>query len=207
MLWTLADIRSRVRNLTGKQSTTRLSDTVLDSHANNFYQNHIPEQVSPTELQAFFTLETASGVGEYAVDPDMRAIFPPAWVDELQAQLTHDPTWFFDAYPDRSNQPYQQPRALLLFDRTFWVGPIPDGKYTIKVIALARPTALSAAGDSPIDQRWGEAIAVGAAMLVLRNEADHDEATKLSGLLDYELNLIRQTNTLSLQGVRPSPRF
>mgnify|MGYP000182065247 CR=1 FL=1 len=207
MQWTLADIRSRVRALTGKQSTTRLSDLVLDSHINNYYQNQLPELISPTELQTFFTLQTSSGGGEYGLDQDMRAVFPPVWIDGAQAQLSHDPAWFFDMFPDRYEQTYQRPDTVLMFDRTFWLAPVPDDTYEIKATALARPSSLSSDADSPVDQRWGEAIAVGAAILVLRNDADHDEAQKLDGFLNYHLNLIRQKNTLSFQGMRPAPKF
>lgn len=207
MQWTLADIRSRVRALTGKRSTTRLSVDVLDSHINNYYQNHLPELISPTELQTFFTLNTEEGVGEYGVDKDMRAVFPPVWIAGEQAQLSHDPAWFFDMFPDRYEQPYQRPDTVLLFDRTFWLAPVPDGAYEIRATTLARPLGLTKETDKPIDQRWGEAIAVGAAILVLRNDADHDEAQKLDGFLNYHLNLIRQKNTLSFQGMRPAPKF
>jgi hypothetical protein len=110
-------------------------------------------------------------------------------------------------FPDRYEQPYQRPDTVLLFDRTFWLAPVPDGAYEIRATTLARPLGLTKETDKPIDQRWGEAIAVGAAILVLRNDADHDEAQKLDGFLNYHLNLIRQKNTLSFQGMRPAPKF
>lgn len=207
MTWTLEEIRKRARNLTGRSTENALSTDDLDGHINNYYRNHLPDLLTPDSLQALFTCNTSAGTGEYGVPANIRALYPPVFIGDHKVVFTHNVGWFFEKYKDRSEQPTDLPETVLYFDRTLWMAPIPDDGYQVQIHALYRPDALVNAGDKPIDSRWGEAIAVGAAMLIFNNDGDFEEATKLDAFLTYHLNLIRQTNILNWHGMRAAPQF
>lgn len=207
MTWELEEIRSRVRVLTGRSTESRLSTAELDGYINNYYQNHLPDLLTPESLQALFTCNTEVGRGEYGVPTNLRALYPPVFVDREKVLFTHNVGWFFEKYKDRSEQSPGLPETVLYFDRTLWMAPIPNDIYTVQVHALYRPDALVNADDQPIDPRWGEAIAVGAASLIFNDNGDFEEALRMDSFLEYQLRLIRQTNILNWQGMRPAPQF
>jgi hypothetical protein len=207
MDWTLANIRERVRQLTGRSTENRLSTSDLDGHINNYYQHHLPDLISPDELQSLFTLNTSAGTGEYGLDARIRAVYPPPFIDGSKASLTHNPGWFFEKYRDRYEQPEGLPETVLYFDRTFWLAPVPDDVYEVQIHALYRPDALTQADDMPVDPRWGEAIAVGAAALIYQQGGDFEQADRMDGFLQYHLRLIGRTNILNWHGKRAVPQF
>jgi len=207
MTWTLEETRKRVRELTGRSTENALSTINLDNHINNYYRNHLPDLLTPDDLQALFTMNTSAGTGEYGVSTNIRALYPPVFIDDNKMMLTHNVGWFFEKYSDRFSQPQGLPDVVLYFDRTLWMASIPDDNYEVRIHALYRPDDLKNAGDKPIDPRWGEAIAVGAASLIFFNDGDFEEAKRMDGFLDYHLRLIRQTNILNWFGMRAAPQF
>jgi hypothetical protein len=84
---------------------------------------------------------------------------------------------------------------------------VPDKTYVIEILALYRPDPLVNPIDEPVDPRWGEVLAIGAANLILADGGDFEQAAALSGHLEYHLSLIRQTNILNWHGMRATPQF
>jgi len=204
---TLKDIFLSVRRKIGNKISDKYSDGDIKSYINNYYQNHLPDLLTPDSLQALFTMNTNAGTGEYGVPENSRALYPPVFIDGEKVLFTHNVGWFFEKYKDRSEQPTASPETVLYFDRTLWMASIPDDNYEVRIHALYRPDDLKNAGDKPIDPRWGEAIAVGAASLIFFNDGDFEEAKRMDGFLDYHLRLIRQTNILNWFGMRAAPQF
>lgn len=207
MDWTLANIRSHVRTLTGRSTENRMSTTELDNHINNYYRHHLPDLLTPDSLQALFTVDTTAGAGELNLPEKIRVVYPPVFVGGYKAVLTHNVGWFFETYKDRDTQPQALPETVLHFDRSLWLAPVPDDAYAVQIHALYRPDALSSATDTPVDSRWGEAIAVGAAALIFNNDGDFEEAARMDNFLNYHLKLIQRNSLLNMQGMRPAPQF
>jgi len=207
MTWTLGRIRTKARQLTGRTTESRLAEDRLDQYINDFYQNHLPERISPDELQTLFTLETSPGTADYGLEPRIRAVYPPLFIGGAKADLTHNVGWFFEQYGDREEQPQGQPEVALYFDRTLWLAPIPDDTYTVQIHALYRPQALELADDQPVNAAWGEALAAGAATLIYGDEGDFEQARAMERLLNYHLQLIERGNILNWHGVRAVPQF
>lgn len=66
-----------------------------------------------------------------------------------------------------------RPQAILYFDNTFTVRPVPDQPYKITMDAFVRPTAL-VAGASPQLEQWWQYIAYGAAKKIFEDKSDLD---------------------------------
>ena len=67
-----------------------------------------------------------------------------------------------------------RPDAILYFDNTFIVRPVPDKVYPIVMEVYKQPTALLANGDEPDLEQWWQYIAYGAAKKVFEDRTDHE---------------------------------
>lgn len=62
-----------------------------------------------------------------------------------------------------------RPNTVLFYDRKFIFYPTPDTLYQARIDAFKQPLAMTEPEDVPIKPEWGEIIAIGAAMKILRN--------------------------------------
>ena len=65
---TLADIRVKVRRLTGRPSPQQITDAQIDTYINTFYQYDFPEHLRVFSNETTFTFMTTPNVDTY----DMR---------------------------------------------------------------------------------------------------------------------------------------
>jgi len=178
MPWLLSDIRKKVRDLTGRPTAYQMTDVVLDSYINNYYEYTLPDELDPAELLHWFTLVTASGQGAYTVDPKMISLKPPVTIDDSEIDYYTDDGLFFSLFP-RDNEgatTYDEPTAILLFDSVVYLRPIPDDAYTLRVKSKNRPDVLVNDTDEPRDSKWGPLIAYGAAIDIHMDDGETDEA-------------------------------
>lgn len=61
------------------------------------------------------------------------------------------------------------PQAVLYYNDTLHVRPVPNGVYHIKIANTTLPTALSAESDTLTEDMWGQLVAYGAALDILRD--------------------------------------
>ena len=66
------------------------------------------------------------------------------------------------------------PQALLFYDNTFIVRPVPDQPYRIQFEAYMRPTFLMATNQTPQLEEWWQYIAYGAAKKIFEDRMDLD---------------------------------
>ena len=85
--------------------------------------------------------------------------------------------------PPAANQPINSqtvfqvlslPQALLYYDNTFFVRPLPDQPYRIQFEAYMRPTFLMSTGQTPQLEEWWQYIAYGAAKKIFEDRMDLD---------------------------------
>ena len=67
------------------------------------------------------------------------------------------------------------PTSVLFYDRQFNFYPVPDTTYQIRIDAYFQPAQLVNPSDIPVKQEWGEIIAMGAALKILRNLGQYDK--------------------------------
>ena len=102
-----------------------------------------------------------------------------------------------------------QPAALLVTGRTYYFRPVPDASYTLKHWGKTqRPTELTGISDAPQDRIWGPYIAYGAAISILGDGGEQDEA---DGLKDefaaLKSSIIKKQIQQIPLGQRARPRF
>lgn len=97
-----------------------------------------------------------------------------------------------------------RPLALLFFNNTFTLRPIPDQAYKMELLAWKLPTELLGAADNPEYNEIWQLIAYGAALKIFGDNLDMDSYGKVNILYEKQRTLIgRKTlKQLSTQKVR-----
>lgn len=95
MAKTLENIRSKVRQLTGRKSEADLTTAEIDFQINSFYQTEFPQQLRILDLRQSYTFQTKPNVAVYNFPPDeFQSIEPPVYVAGYTVYFTMDkPQW------------------------------------------------------------------------------------------------------------------
>lgn len=213
MNWTLAQLRAKVRELTGQCSTSQLSDADLTDKINDFYCNVFPDEIELPELKGFYSFSTVQGDGEYALPSTVLRIKKPITIDDGNGDAVarlgfwNDENAFFTEYPDDASASQNAPLDLLQYGSKLYLRPIPDGVYTVKAAAVQRPAALVEGTDTVINPKWGPAIAYGTAIQMFIDQKDSDGADELTGIYQVHLNSIGRKHLQQLSALRSVPSF
>lgn len=110
---TLADIRLKVRRLTGRPSAQQITNEQIDEYINTFYQFDMPETLRLFSQETVFEFMTKENIAEYdmreetvftgnsnqpAVDVFI-TIKPPVYIAGYQSFWSQDREQFFRLYP------------------------------------------------------------------------------------------------------------
>ncbi|ACL05661.1 hypothetical protein Dalk_3975 [Desulfatibacillum aliphaticivorans] len=195
MEWNLSQIKAKVRKLTGRPDAGQLSEEDLLQAVNQYYVNMLPQEANVLEMQTWREISlTSSDDGEYSLEASDLALAAPFTVTDQDGavfpldRLT-DPALFFRRYPESETR-RARPEACLIYGRTLYIRPLPDGAYTLKAASVAAPMPLEADADLPRDSKWGPLIAYGAAMEILQENGEDSEAASLRGAYAFHLNSI-----------------
>lgn len=299
---TLADIRTKVRRLTGRPSTSQITDAQIDDYVNTFYLYDVPETLRLFKLHTTFEFMTESNVAEYDMSTltveqggvtipaeDVYTSFEqPVYVAGYQSFYSQDREQFFRTYPelatiettltgngtpgpytftastfpilqnlvtvgaidstgatvqvidDPQNRttgnwviintttpvtgsvtyttgsatitfansipsgneititsvPYQpnRPQAILYYDNTFTLRPVPDKPYLVQLNAYITPTSLLSSNQSPALRQWWQYLAYGASKKIFEDSQDPEGVSQiLMGFKEQENMVLRRT--------------
>lgn len=110
---TLADIRTKVRRLTGRPSINQITDAQIDDYVNTFYLFDFPENLRLFTEATTFEFMTTANIDVYDMQTEtvwtgesnqpavdiFYNISPPVYVAGYQCFYTQDRTQFFGIYP------------------------------------------------------------------------------------------------------------
>jgi len=97
--WTFADIKKKIRQVTGRLSSMELSDDELLDRVNKFYQYTFPAEVKLDRNHTYYEFVTTTNEPYYD-SPDMFTNFePPATLDSQLIEWFQDPAEFFACNP------------------------------------------------------------------------------------------------------------
>lgn len=101
MSWTLADIKTKVRNLTGRPSTDQLSDVDLTNYINNYYVYTMPFELKEQITNHFLNFTTTPGIDVYAFPGGYFTDQPGAYADGFPMIFYQDPDIFYQDWPQQ----------------------------------------------------------------------------------------------------------
>lgn len=208
MGYNFTKMQSDFRRLTGKRTTTQMSDADVKEALNNFYQLLFPLLVSPPEFKGWYSVTLADGVETYALPSTIVAVSGPVYLDDVPINFYTDHEQFFNEYPMDSTDK-GEPSGVLLFDRTLYVRLIPDGAYALVLRKVSSvPDALVDGTDTPLNESWGRAITYGAAMENLSDAQDMEAVASLEPFFSKYVGWIHSGMIAQIPiGSRGAPRF
>jgi len=101
MSWTLADIQTKVRNLTGSPSSDQISNTVLNSYINNYYVYSMPFELKEQITNQFLSFTTTPGTNVYSFPGGYFTDQPGAYADGFPLIFYQDPDIFYQDWPQQ----------------------------------------------------------------------------------------------------------
>ncbi len=145
-------------------------------------------------LEALDSSDSASAYMGYVTVIKSDGAFTPATTALDAANVTA-------TFTDGRFEGRTTPISALLYGQKLYVYPKPNDIYQLKALHIAdRPTALSGDSDAPADRKWGNAIALGAAIIYLQSNDGNDIVKELTPLGVYLLNSIQSDKTKRLLG-------
>lgn len=217
MTWDLQTLRTEFRALTGRPDADHITDDAIDARLNAFYQHQFPDEASLHEFEGFTTFVTVAGTETYSQPGTVLSLNLPLTIMDSDnvvspLDLYTDVARYKEDYPDDAHDESaerNQPEALLLLGRTFYLRPVPDAVYTIKYLSRStQPTALSGDSDVPDDEKWGPLIAHGAAIELLMVAGQNDEADGLKNMYTfYRQSIARKQLQQYPLGMRAAARL
>lgn len=98
--WTLADIRTKVRQVTGRLSPGELSNARLDDYINKYYQFTFPAELKLEKKHTYYDFLTKENQAWYDFpNSEYTNVEPPAYMDNLNLLYYQDPAAFIEQNP------------------------------------------------------------------------------------------------------------
>lgn len=101
MTWTLADIRSKVRNITGSPSSNQISDATLNDYINQFYVYTMPAELKTQIETNFLDFKTIPGQDVYSFPSGYFTDQPGIYADGFPCVFYQDPDVFYQDWPQQ----------------------------------------------------------------------------------------------------------
>lgn len=96
---TLADIRQKVRRVTGRFDVNQMTDAEIDSYINTFYLNDLPEYLKLFNLKGVYSFVTLPNVDTYDLPQEYLTVENPIFVAGYQIEFQIDPQIFYGEWP------------------------------------------------------------------------------------------------------------
>ena len=215
MDWTLDTIRAKIKELTGNSG---LNDDDLKDRINGHYRDLLPLEFRLESLKYQLTVSFTDGVAAYTVDQDEYLITDSlGYIDDggtgtkYRAGIVYDPHLFWAKYPEPTalgSYTKHYPIEILYDGGAFYPRPVPDGNYEFEVQTIKKPTALSAAGDYPVEKAWGGILACDVSIEIKGARGDSEDIEYLIDILrPFYLDKIFTKEVENLANIRGEPRF
>lgn len=101
MGWTLADIRAKIRSVTGTPSSDQLTDSEIDTYANNYYVFTMPFELKVQIENQFLDFKTVPGTDVYSFPGGYFTDQPGAYADGFPLIFYQDPDIFYQDWPQQ----------------------------------------------------------------------------------------------------------
>lgn len=98
--FTLSDIRAKVRRITGRTSTTQITDSEIDKYINTYYVFDMPEHLKMESLRYNYEFTTTANIAVYDFPTSSYlTAMPPVFIGGYQSYMTQSRENFFRINP------------------------------------------------------------------------------------------------------------
>lgn len=99
--WSLENIRSKVRAVTGRPSSDQLTDDQINAYINNYYVYAMPFELKEQITNQFLRFKTTPGIDVYAFPGGYFTDSPGAYADGFPLVFYQDPDIFYQDWPQQ----------------------------------------------------------------------------------------------------------
>ncbi len=99
-IWDLAEIRQKVRQVTGRYSPSELSNEQLDEYINKYFQYTFPAELKLERFHTFYEFLTVANTQTYTLPAGFVNFEPPATINNLNMLWYQEPQPFLDNNPE-----------------------------------------------------------------------------------------------------------
>lgn len=127
--WTLAKLRTKVREVTGRLSPGEISNAKIDDYINLYYQYTFPAEVKLVRNHTFYEFLTTPNQAWYSYPTSYTNIEPPATIDGFSLSWHNSPVSFYAYIADSvvTSTPWTGDGVTTTFSETVGNFPImPD---------------------------------------------------------------------------------
>jgi hypothetical protein len=101
--WTFANIKSKIRSITGTPSTDQLSEAQVGAYANDYLQYTMPHELKVQIDNNFLDFKTVPGQNVYSFPGAFLTDSPGAYADGFPLIFYQDPDIFYQDWPQQYN--------------------------------------------------------------------------------------------------------
>lgn len=101
--WTLANIRTKFRNITGTPSTDQLTDASCNAYINDYLVYTMPHELKVQIQNQFLDFKTTPGINIYDFPGAYLTDSPGAYADGFPLIFYQDPDIFYQDWPQQYN--------------------------------------------------------------------------------------------------------
>ena len=101
--WTLSNINTKFRNITGTPSTDQASDATVNAYINNYYIYKMPNELKVQIQNNYLTFKTTPGINVYSFPGAYLTDSPGAYADGFPLIFYEDPDIFLQDWPQQYN--------------------------------------------------------------------------------------------------------
>lgn len=100
MDWTLSEVRSKVRQLSGRLSVAESSNEQIDEYINKYFQYEFPAAVKLNRNYTIYEFNTEYGVRDYDFSDNYTNFVPEATLDRMTIEVFQEPDSFYALNPE-----------------------------------------------------------------------------------------------------------
>jgi hypothetical protein len=131
--WTLQDIITEARGITGRPDTSMMSDQTVVDFINRYYQYVLPKELKVFWGYTYYQFFTVANIDQYPVPGvgangqgiSFQTFNPAAYCDGFPMEWNTDPDTFFSDYPQQENKVVVATGTGLLNSFTFQIPAYP----------------------------------------------------------------------------------
>lgn len=99
-IWSLSEIRQKVRQVSGRYSPDELSNAQLDEYINKYFQYTFPAELKLDRFHTYYEFLTSANQQTYTYPSGYVNFEPPATIDRLSILWYQDPAAFYENNPE-----------------------------------------------------------------------------------------------------------
>ena len=100
MVWTLSEIRSKARQLSGRLSVSETSNAQIDEYINKYFQYEFPAAVKLNRNYTLYEFSTSYGNKDYDFSDEFTNFVPEATLDRMSIEVYREPDIFYATNPE-----------------------------------------------------------------------------------------------------------